>query len=201
MHPRLRLPLLLGLLVAAAFAVAAWFYLAVPGGPAALTPSSAIGGPFTLTDQSGRTVSNRDLRGKPTLMFFGFTYCPEICPTTLTALTAWMKTLGPDADRLNVVYVTVDPERDTTQQLALYLSAFDPRIRGLTGTPAQIAKVAAEYRVFYQKVPLPGGGYTMDHSSMIYMMDRDARFAGIIAYQEPPAQALTKIRSLLGRRG
>ena len=156
-----------------------------------------IGGPFTLVDQTGRTVTDRDLKGKPTAIFFGFTYCPEICPTTLAALTAWMKALGPDADRLNVVYVSVDPERDTPRQLALYLSSFDHRIRGLTGAPGQIAKVANEYRVYYQKVPLRGGGYTMDHSSVIYLMDAHGGFSGVISYQEAPAEALAKIRGLL----
>ena len=159
--------------------------------------TTSLGGPFALTDQFGRAVTDKDLRGKPTLMFFGFTYCPEVCPTTLAALTSWMATLGPDADRLNVVYVTIDPERDTSKQMALYLSSFDHRIRGLTGTPAQIAKIAGEYRVYYQKVPLDGGGYTMDHSSVIYLMDAKGGFSGIIAYQEPPAQALAKIRTLL----
>lgn len=160
-------------------------------------PAVSLGGPFVLTDQFGRRVTDRDLRGKPTLMFFGFTYCPEVCPTTLAAMTSWLKTLGPDADKLNVVYVTIDPERDTPKQLRLYLSSFDPRIRGLTGTPAEIAKIAGEYRVYYQKIPLQGGGYTMDHSSAIYLMDARAAFTGVITYQEPPAQALAQLRALV----
>ena len=167
------------------------------------TPATAsgsfmkLGGPFTLVDQHGRPVTDRDLKGKPTVMFFGFTYCPEVCPTTLAALTAWMKALGPDADRLNVVYVTIDPERDTPKQLALYLSSFDPRIRGLTGTPAQIAQIAHEYGVYYQKVPLAGGGYTMDHSSAVYLMDARGGFQGVIGYQEPARQALAQLRALV----
>jgi protein SCO1/2 len=191
----------LGLAVAIAAAVCAGV------GLFALKPSTArniaiqtdvkIGGPFTLVDQRGRTVTDRDLRGKPTAMFFGFTYCPEICPTTLAALTAWMKALGPDADRLNAVYVTIDPERDTPQQMELYLRSFDPRIRGLSGSPAQIAKIAKAYRVYYQKVPLPDGGYTMDHSSVIYLMDAHGDFSGVITYQEPPDQALAKLRALI----
>jgi protein SCO1/2 len=159
--------------------------------------STRLGGPFTLVDQHGRAVTDRDLRGKPTVMFFGFTYCPEVCPTTLTALTAWMKALGPDADKLNAVYVTIDPERDTPKQLALYLSSFDPRIRGLTGTPAQVAQIAHEYGVYYQKVPLDGGGYTMDHSSAVYLMDARGGFAGVIGYQEPSAQAVSQLRALV----
>jgi protein SCO1/2 len=167
---------------------------------AALPAARSIGGPFALTDQFGRPVTDQDLRGKPTLMFFGFTYCPDVCPTTLAALTSWMATLGPNADRLNVVYVTVDPERDTAKQLARYLSSFDHRIRGLTGTPAQIAQIAREYQVYYEKVPLDGGGYTVDHSSAIYLMDARGEFSGVIAYEEPSAQALAKIRALLNAR-
>jgi protein SCO1 len=157
-----------------------------------------IGGAFTLTDQQGRKVTERDLTGKPTAMFFGFTYCPEVCPTTLAALTAWMKAMGPAADRLNVVFVTVDPERDTPRQLALYLSSFDPRIRGFTGSAAEIARIAREYHVFYEKVPLAGGGYTMDHSSAIYLMDAHGGFTGVISYQEPSARAIAKLRALTG---
>jgi protein SCO1/2 len=156
-----------------------------------------LGGPFTLVDQHGHAVTDRDLKGKPTVMFFGFTYCPEVCPTTLTALTAWMKALGADADKLNVVYVTIDPERDTPKQLALYLSSFDPRIRGLTGTPAQIAQIAREYGVYYQKIPLSGGGYTMDHSSAVYLMDARGGFQGVIGYQEPTPQALAQLKALV----
>ena len=97
-------------------------------------PAASIGGPFALIDEDSRAFSDRDLRGKPTAVFFGFTYCPEICPTTLASLTRWMKALGPDADRLNVVFVTVDPARDTPAALKAFLSPFDPRIRGLTGS-------------------------------------------------------------------
>jgi protein SCO1/2 len=160
-------------------------------------PARTLGGPFSLTDQDGRTVSARDLRGKPSAIFFGFTFCPEICPTTLTNLTGWMRALGPDADRLNVVFITVDPDRDTPTKLKAYLSAFDPRIRGLTGPDQAIAKVAAEYRVYYRKVPLDGGGYTMDHSSAIYLMDAKGRFVEPIGYGEPADRALASLRRLI----
>ena len=156
-----------------------------------------LGGPFTLVDQNGKIVTDQTLKGKPTAMFFGFTYCPEVCPTTLTALTADLKALGPDADKINVVYVTIDPERDTSKQMHEYLSMFDPRIRGLTGTTAQIAKIAKEYKVFYQKVPLKGGGYTMDHSATIYLMDKNGQFSSALSYQVPQAVALENMRLLL----
>ena len=189
----------LGVAAAVAVAIAAAVGVHTFGPPRTTVGQGGvqIGGSFRLVDQTGRTVTDRDLKGKPTAMFFGFTYCPEICPTTLAALTAWMKALGPDADRLNVVYVTIDPERDTPRQMGVYLTSFDPRIRGLSGTPAQIAKIAKEYRVYYQKVPLPGGSYTMDHSSVIYLMNSHGGFSGVISYQEASADALAKIRALL----
>jgi protein SCO1/2 len=156
-----------------------------------------IGGPFNLIDQDGKPVSETSLLGKPTAIFFGFTYCPEVCPTTLTDLTSWLKTLGPEADKLNVVIVSVDPERDTPQQLKTYLSNFDPHIRGFTGTPAAIAKTAKEYRIYYQKVPQDGGGYTIDHSSAIYLFDAKGRFVAPIGYQSPAERAVSQLRDLI----
>ena len=163
----------------------------------AAAATSAIGGPFTLVDQSGRVVTDRDFKGRPSVFYFGFTYCPEACPTTLAAMTGWIKTLGPEADRLNFAFVSIDPERDTPAQIARYLSAFDPRIRGLTGTTAQVAQVAGAYRVFYRKVPLDGGGYTMDHSTVVYLMRADGQSDSVIGYQEPPDQAVAQLRGLL----
>lgn len=156
-----------------------------------------IGGPFTLVDQRGRTVTDKDFRGKPSVMYFGFTYCPEVCPTTLAALTTWLKAIGPDADKLNVAFVTVDPARDTPKEMALYLTSFDRHIRGLTGTPAQIAQIAREYRVYINKVALPGGGYTMDHSSALYLMDRNGHLAGVIGYGESADRAEADLRKLV----
>jgi protein SCO1/2 len=156
-----------------------------------------LGGPFSLVDQNGAPVTDRDLRGKPTAVFFGFTYCPEICPTTMAHMTQWMQALGPAADKLNVVFVTVDPERDTPEQLKLFLSSFDPRIRGLTGSPDAVAKAAKAYRVYYRKVPLEGGGYTMDHSTPIYLFDAKGRFVEPIGYNIPPERGLAQLKKLL----
>ena len=156
-----------------------------------------VGGPFTLIDQRGRPFTDKDLKGKPSLIFFGFTYCPEVCPTTLTHISAWLKSLGPDADKLNIVFVSIDPKRDTPGQLASYLTSFDPRIHGLTGTEAAVDKVADEYRVYHRKVPLPGGGYTMDHSAVIYALDRNGGVSGILTYDEPDARALAAIKALI----
>lgn len=110
-----------------------------------------IGGPFELVDDNDKPVSDKQLAGKPFAMYFGYTFCPEVCPTTLLDLTRWIKNLGPDADKLNYVFVSIDPERDTPKLLHSYLSSFDRHIRGFTGTPEQIAKIAREYRVYYKK--------------------------------------------------
>jgi protein SCO1/2 len=156
-----------------------------------------MGGPFHLTDQNGRAVSEKDLIGKPTMLFFGFTYCPDVCPTTLTDMTGWLKALGPDADKLNVFYVTIDPERDTAARLKSYLTAFDPRIRGLTGSPAAIAQAAHDYNVYYQKAPLQGGDYTMDHSTLIYLIDAKGHMAELVQYGSPKDQVLASLKRLL----
>lgn len=164
------------------------------------TGRADIGGPFSLVDQDGRAFTDRDLLGKPTLVFFGFTYCPEVCPTTLLHMSSWLKQLGSDADKLNAVYVTVDPERDTPKQIKQYLSAFDPRIRGLTGTPDQVASIVKGYKAYAKRVPLENGDYVMDHSTMVYMMDESGGFVGPIGYGEPDAQVIPLLRDLVAGR-
>jgi protein SCO1/2 len=194
------------LLIAAAVAVglglAAWRGLVQPIVEARSAPASApagheIGGPFALVDQDGRAVTDKDLLGKPSVLFFGYTYCPDVCPTTLASMTQWMKALGPDADRLNVRFITIDPERDTPKQLKAYLTAFDPRIRGLTGSPAQVAQAAKDYNVYYAKADAGGGTYSMDHSTTVYLMDAQGRFVEPIGYGEEPAMALASLKKLL----
>jgi protein SCO1 len=162
-------------------------------GPAAV---ASIGGPFTLVDDTGATVTEKTLAGKPYAMYFGYTFCPDVCPTTLLDLSRWIEKLGPDADKLNYVFVTVDPERDTVQSMHAYLSSFDKHIRGYTGTPAEIAQIAKAYRVYYKKVPTDDGSYTMDHSAMIYLMGPDNKFVTIIPYQEDDASAIGKLKNL-----
>lgn len=167
----------------------------VATGPASLP----IGGPFRLTDHTGRSVTERDFLGRPMAIFFGFTYCPDICPTTLGDMTGFMAELGPAADRLHWVFVSVDAERDTPQAMADYLTAFDPRILGLTGREAEIAAAAEAFRISYRRVPLEGGGYTMDHTASVILLDAAGRFAGTIDYKENEAVALEKLRLLLGQ--
>lgn len=166
------------------------------GGGDSVVPAVKIGGPFTLTDSHGRITTERDLLGKPAVVFFGFTYCPEICPTTLSELTAAMAKLGPDADRLNVVFISVDPKRDTPEQLKAYLTSFDSRIIGLTGAPEAIAATAKAYRVYYQEVALDGGGYTVDHSAAVYLFDKNGGFVAPVSYGAPPDLLLGKLREL-----
>jgi len=164
---------------------------------AALGGSANIGGPFSLVGENGEPVTEAVLAGKPTLMYFGYTFCPEICPTTLTDMSNWIAKLGPDADKLNYVFVTVDPERDTPEVMKQYVSSFDKRIRGFTGTPKQIADIAAKYRVYYKKIPSKDGPYEMDHSAIVYMMSRGGKFRGIIGYQEDEKSVMEKLRSLI----
>lgn len=162
---------------------------------------ASIGGPFTLVRGDGTTVTDKDFAGKPLAIFFGFTFCPDVCPTTLSDLQGWIEQLGPDADKMNYAFVSVDPERDTPQVIGDYVAAFDPRITPLTGSREQIDEVIKAYRVYAKKVPLDGGGYTMDHSAMIYLMDGSNRFVGTIAYEEDPATALQKLKNLIARNG
>jgi protein SCO1/2 len=183
-------------LVAIGGAAGAWVLRPRPTPVVQSSGSPSLGGPFTLVDTQGRTVTDRDLIGRPTVIYFGFTYCPEVCPTTLAAMTQWLKALGPDADKLNVLFVSIDPERDTPKQLGLYLSNFDSRIRGLTGSSKAVAQAAHDYNVYYQKVALDGGSYTMDHSTTVYLMDRKGQFRDVIAYKEPDADAIAKLKDL-----
>lgn len=163
-------------------------------------PSNMIGGPFTLTDQTGKTVTEKNLVGKPALMFFGYTFCPDVCPTTLSEAGEWLKALGPNADKLGIYFVTVDPARDTPAQLKEYLSSFDPRIHGLSGTPDQTAQIIKEYRVFARKVEQGNGAdYLMDHTAAVYLMDAKGEFVGIINYGEDQSKAIAKLKDLVAR--
>ena len=155
---------------------------------------SAIGGPFRLTDHDGKTVTDQDLKGKPYLVFFGFTHCPDICPTTLFEVSEILRALGPDADRANALFVTVDPERDTPDKMKDYLSSFDPHLRGVTGTPEAISGMERNYRVYSRKVPLEGSDYTMDHTALVYLMDKDGRFVAPFNMKRKPEEGATDLR-------
>jgi protein SCO1/2 len=160
------------------------------------TMAADIGGPFTLTDQDGKTVTDADYAGQWKLVFFGFTSCPEVCPTTLNRIALTLKALGPLGDKLHPLFITVDPERDTPEVMKSYTQAFDKRITGLTGTPAQIDAVVKAYRAFYQKVP-QGNDYTMDHSTLIYVMRPDGKYDMLLRYDDTPTDMAEKLRPLL----
>lgn len=159
-----------------------------------IMPSAAIGGPFQLLDQDAKPVSEQDFKGKPLLVFFGFVHCPDICPTTLFEMSEVLRKLGPDAGHVNALFITVDPERDTPAVLKDYLSSFEPQIRGLTGDPAAIAAVEKTYRVYARKVPLDGGDYTMDHSAVMYLMNKEGKFVAPFNLKRPPEAAAADLR-------
>jgi protein SCO1/2 len=161
-----------------------------------LPQTATIGGPFRLTDQNGRTVTEQDFKGAPFLVFFGFTHCPDVCPTTLFEVSEILRTLGPDAARVRVAFITVDPERDTPTALKDYLSSFDPHMEGLTGDPAAIAAVTKAYRVYYKKVPLDEG-YTMDHTAIVYLMDKDGNFVSPFNLKRTTEAAAADLRRYL----
>jgi protein SCO1/2 len=158
---------------------------------------AAIGGPFNLTDQNGQAVSDRDFKGRPFLVFFGFTHCPDICPTTLFDVSEILRALGSDADRTRALFITVDPERDTPAVMKDYLSSFDPHLSGLTGDPAAVAAVAKAYRVYYKKVPSDQGGYTMDHTAIVYLMDKEGRFVAPFNLKRTAEAAAADLRRYL----
>ncbi|WP_448953905.1 SCO family protein [Labrys neptuniae] len=144
--------------------------------PSEREPVGSVGGPFILTDSNGRSFGFGDLQGKPSLVYFGFTHCPDICPTTLFLLAEVMKELGAGADAINAVFITVDPERDTPEQMKNYLAAFDPRLRGLTGTPAQLGFVQDIYGVEAEILPGASKNYNIDHTDTVFVLDRNGRF-------------------------
>ena len=166
-------------------------------GAPSLPQVAAIGGPFSLTDQNGRTVTDQDLKGKPFLVFFGFTNCPDICPTTMFEISEVLKKLGPEADRTRALFITVDPERDTPAALKDYVSSFDPHIIALTGTPEAIAAVAKAYRAYYRRVPAKDGGYTMDHLALVYLMGKDGRFVSRFKLDRPIDASVAELRKYL----
>jgi len=198
---RFRLYAAAGLAVAAALGLGAYTY--VQQRPSALfnalNPKTEIkiGGPFSLIDQNGDTVTDQTLLGKPTVMFFGFTHCPEVCPTTLYEMSLVLEKLGADAGRINTLFVSVDPERDTREALADYLGSFDTHIRALTGPLGEVQRMARAYRVYFRKVPMEGGDYSVDHTALVYLFDAKGRFVNPLNLKQEPEAAAAPIRQLL----
>jgi protein SCO1/2 len=135
--------------------------------------------------------------GRPTIVFFGYTHCPDVCPTSLFEISEVLRAMGPDADRINAYFVTVDPERDTQETMKSYLSSFDPHLKGLTGDPAAVQKALSVFRVYAKKVPLKDGGYSMDHTALIYLMDRDGRFVSPFDLKRSPEAAAADLKRYL----
>ncbi|WP_454849885.1 SCO family protein [Rhizobium binxianense] len=163
----------------------------------------AFGVPFTLVSQTGQPITEQAFRGKPTALFFGFTHCPEVCPTTLFELNGWMEKVDPKGDKLQAYFVTVDPERDTPDIMNQYVSNVSNRITGISGPPDKIAEVIKGYRLYAKKVPVdeknPNGDYTMDHTASVFLLDSAGRFAGTIAYGENPDTAVQKLKNLISK--
>jgi len=157
------------------------------------------GGTYALVDQRGAPVDQTMFQGHPSALFFGFTHCPEVCPTTMAEMSAWFEQLGDEGKDLQAYFVTIDPERDTPAILGDYVSWVSDRITGVTGTPEEIAKIAKAWGVYYAKVPLEDGDYTMDHTASVFLLDDKGQFQGTIAYREDGAVALQKLRNLLAK--
>ncbi|MBI1204197.1 MAG: redoxin domain-containing protein [Rhodopseudomonas sp.] len=158
---------------------------------------SAIGGPFALVDQNGKAITDQDFKGKPLLIFFGYTHCPDVCPTTLFELSEMMRALGKDADKTNALFVTVDPERDTPAAMKDYLSSFDPHLHGATGDRKAIDAAEKAYRVYAKKVPTKDGDYSMDHTALVYLMDKQGRFVAPFSLQRTPQAAADDLRKYM----
>ncbi|KJC43373.1 copper-binding protein [Bradyrhizobium sp. LTSP849] len=190
-------PLVIATAFAASLVVGLLVLFWAMGGVSKVAQPAAIGGPFQLTDQNGKAVTDKDLKGKPTLIFFGYTHCPDVCPTSLFEISEVLRAMGKDADKVNAVFISVDPERDTPATMKDYLSSFDPHLEGLSGDPAETAKVITSYRVYAKKVPMKDGDYTMDHTALIYLMDRDARFVSPFNLKRSPEEAATELKRYL----
>jgi protein SCO1/2 len=155
---------------------------------------SAIGGAFRLIDQNGQPITDQDMKGRPFLVFFGYTHCPDICPTTLFDVSELMRALGKDADRTGALFITVDPERDTPAVLKDYLSSFDPHLRGASGDRTMIEAAEKAYRVIARKVPGDNGEYGMDHTALVYLMDKQGRFVAPFSLKRRPEDAAADLR-------
>jgi protein SCO1/2 len=199
----LRLPLAAFTLASAALLGFGTWLFSQPGGalaPAGSLAQSGIGGEFTLTAADGSRVSTTGLKGKPYALYFGFTHCPDVCPTSMFEMAGILKEIGEPARNFRVYFVTVDPARDTPDLLREYTASFDERIVGLTGPEAEIDAVVKAWRAYYKKVPTGGDGYTMDHTALIYLMDGSNRLFEIIGHAEDRARSVAKLRRLLEQR-
>ena len=195
-----KLPIIIVALVVAVFAFGAWLNLRVDAPPenaavGGMVVNVSIGGPFELTDHTGARVTDEALRGNYALIYFGYTFCPDVCPTELGEIAVAIDELGADGARVTPVMITIDPERDTPEVLAEYVPLFHDRLVGLTGSEAEIKDVAEKYRVFYRRFEDPNFTfYLMDHTSFVYLLDPDGGVASMFRYGTPPADMADAIR-------
>lgn len=195
MSRRLALPLLVFGVGAAAILTAG--YLALAPGPNGGRATTSIGGPFALTTAEGTLLRDTDLRGAPFVVFFGFTHCPDICPTKLFEMSEVLRAAGEKGKPIRALFVSIDPERDTPAVLKSYLGSFDPRIVGLTGDKVAVEAMIKAYRAYAKKVPTKDGDYTMDHSTLVYLMNKRGEFHGALNLERAPAEAAREWLNLL----
>jgi protein SCO1/2 len=160
------------------------------------TPLGTIGGPFTLTGTDGKPFASSKLNGKPAAIFFGFTHCPDVCPTTLARLARLRRDLGKGEDALSIVFISVDPERDTPAEVGNYMQLYDTPVIGLTGTPAQIEQVKKQFGVYSRKVEQPGGSYSVDHTASVVLLDKNGQFVATLSPEEGDQVALDKLKRM-----
>jgi cytochrome oxidase Cu insertion factor (SCO1/SenC/PrrC family) len=186
-------------MIVAAFGLAALALTQWPSKGPMGSGTALIGGPFTMINQKGETVTEKTFEGHYTIYFFGYTFCPDVCPTELQVLSAALKELGPDASKITPVFVSIDPERDTPKIIGEYVANFDSRLVGLTGTPEQLAAMARAFHIFYQKVPNAKDPqiYDMDHSSILYLMAPDGKFAKHFPYTTDAKALALELKSVL----
>jgi len=192
----IRIGLWAAVVALALIATAAYFLVKVPGTGQAGTFGT---GTYSLVDGNGAPVTEATFKGAPSMLFFGYTHCPDVCPTTLSDMAAWYAQLGDEGKPLKAYFVTVDPERDTPAVIKDYVSAVTDRVPAVTGTPEEIAKILSAWRVYSKKVPGQDGDYTMDHTASVFLLNPDGEFEGTIAYQEASSVALEKLRKLLSK--
>lgn len=164
--------------------------------PSASTSLGTIGGPFTLTGADGKPFASSKLNGKPAAIFFGFTHCPDVCPTTLARLTKLRRQLGQGDDALSIVFISVDPERDTPAEVANYMSLYETPVVGLTGSTEQIEQVKKQFGIYSRKVEQPGGGYSVDHTASVILLDRNGQFVATLSPEEGDQVALDKLKRI-----
>ena len=190
---------LAGVLAAVAATAVLVAILLTPEQTGSRTPMLAeIGGPFTLTNQEGRVVTNADFRGRWVLLYFGYTHCPDVCPTTINTMVGAIDALGPERAKIRALFITLDPERDTPAVLKDYTGAFQGEVLGLTGTPEQIASAAGAYRIGYHKHLIPeDNDYSIDHSAVIFLLDPAGRTVSVFSHETPPEQLAQRLKAAL----